>query len=230
MKKLIVLTLSLLLVGALVACSAVSTTTNSQAAGAGTPSANGTPAPGGFQMSTLTKLLLGTFKLEGTAQAVSAQQAQALVPLWQAVNSLSQSDTAADAEMTALEQQIQGTFTAEQLSAIEALNLTPADLQSVMADQGITFGSGANATPQASGTSGGPFPGGDGGFPGGGPGGDGGGFAAGGPGGSGFNPQDLSPEQQATLQAGGAGRAPRGAGVPAPLVEALIKLLQARAA
>ena len=229
MKKLIVLTLSLLLLGVLVACSAASSATGTQAASAGTPSADGTPGPGGFQMSTLTKLLLGTFRLEGTAQAVTAQQAQALVPLWQAVNSLSRSDTAAEAEMTALEQQIQGTFTAEQLSAIEALNLSPADLQSVMADQGIAFGNAANSTPQAGGTSSGPFPGG-GGFPDGGPGGDGGGFAVGGPGGGGFNPQDLSPEQQATLQAGGAGRAARGAGVPAPLVDALIKLLQARAA
>ncbi len=224
MKKMIVLTLSLLLLGALVACSAVSTATGSQAIGTGTPSAagaaaNGTPGAGGMQMSTLTKLLIGTFKLEGSDQAVTAQQAQALVPLWQAVQSLSQSDTAADAEMTALEQQIQGTFTAEQLGAIEALNLTPADLQSVMADQGITFGNGASGTPQPGGAGGGGFPGGD-----------GGGFSGVGPGGTGFNPQDLSPEQQATLQARGTASSPRGAGVPAPLVEALIKLLQARAA
>ncbi len=217
MKKMIVLMLSLLSLGALAACGALSSAAGDQAAagtaGTGSAAANGTPGPGDFQMSTLTKLLIGTFKLEGGPQAVTAQQAQALVPLWQAVQSLSQSDTAADAEMSALEGQIQGTFTPEQLSAVAALALTPQDMQTVMSEQGLSFGNGANSTPLA----GGGFPGGD-------------GFPGGGPGGTGFNPQDLSPEQQATFEARAAGRGTRGAGVPAPLVEALIRLLEARAA
>ena len=37
------------------------------------------------------QLLLGTFKLEGTAQAVTADQAKLLLPLWQQIQKLSPS-------------------------------------------------------------------------------------------------------------------------------------------
>jgi hypothetical protein len=230
MRKIAVIFLCVLLGGLLAACTpaAAATTAGSQASGAATAApADGTPAPGSFQISNLTRLLLASFKLEGTPQAITPAQAKTLVPLWQAVVSLGQSDTTAPAELTAVEQQIQGTFTAEQLSAIDAMALTQADVRTIMTEQGITFGGGRNGTPPP-GANGTPFPGG-GGFTGGGGRGGGGG---GGGGGTGFNPQNLSPEQQATLQArraaGGAGR--RGAGVPAPLVQALIKLLQTKAA
>ena len=226
MRKITMFVLSVLLSGLMAACAPASAATSSAAASAATAApANGTPAPGGFQISNLTKLLLASFKLEGTPQAITSDQAKTLVPLWQAVESLGQSDTTAPAELTAVEQQIQGTFTAEQMSAIDAMALTGADMQAIMAEQGITFGRGRNGTPQP-GANGTPFPGGGGN--------GGGGAGGGGGGGGGFNPQNLSPDQQATLQArraaGGGGAGRRGAGVPAPLVQALIKLLETKAA
>jgi hypothetical protein len=215
MQKNISVVLCVVLLGLLVACSSASAATSQEADSVGSQVA-GTPAPDSFQVSTLTRLLIGTFQLEDTAQAVTAEQAQALLPLWQAVQGLSQSDTAASAEMTALEQQIQATLTAEQLSTINAMEITPEDMQALMQDLGLTFGNFGDGTPQPGGFTGGNGP-------------PGGGFIGGdGPPGGGFNPQDLSPEQQATLEARRADRA--GLGVPAPLLNALIELLEARAA
>jgi hypothetical protein len=170
-------------------------------------------------------LVLGSFKLEDTDQAVTSDQAQALIPLWQAVQSLSQSDTTAPEEMAALASQIQGTYTAAQIDAIDAMALSPQDMQTILSDLGLSFGPTVDGTPVARDGAGGgggfgPPEGGDGFGPGGG----------GGPGAGGFNPQDLSPEQQATFEARrAAGVGTRGAGVPAPLLTALIELLQDKA-
>lgn len=233
-RTIVATTLAAALVALLAACSGAAANSTTETSGE-TVAANTTPVPGGFQMSALTQLLLGTFELEDTDQAVTAEQAQTLLPLWQAVQALGQSDTTAEAEMAAVEQQIQDAYTAEQISAIEALALSPDDMRAIMDDLGLTIGNFANGTPPpnvtpgAGGFDGGPFGGGpppDGGFVGGPGGGPGGGGADGG-----FNPQDLSPEAQATFEArraeSGAGRG--GAGLPGPLLSALIELLQTRA-
>ena len=84
------------------------------------------------------QVLIGTFKLEGTPQAVTAQQAAQLLPLWQVYKDLSSSDTAAQEEIDGLIQQIQDTMTPEQMQAIAAMNITRQDIFTVMQDQGIT--------------------------------------------------------------------------------------------
>jgi hypothetical protein len=224
------LTLLAALAVMLAACSATAASSSTDATGsqtvAGTPNAAGTPVPSNASLSGLTRLLIGTLKLEDTDLAVTPDQAKTLLPLWQAVRSLSNSDTTAAAEMTAVEAQIQETLTTEQMDQINAMQLTRADLQTLAGELGISFGGGnranATGTPGAGGFSGGGFPGG-GAPPGGGGPPDGGGPLDGGapPGGN------LTAEQQATLEASRASRP--NVGVPTQFLDALIQLLEAKA-
>jgi hypothetical protein len=92
-----------------------------------------------------SQIELGTLRLEGTDNAVTAQQAKALLPLWQAIQSGS---LQGNAETNAVLKQIEGTMTAGQLAAIAAMHLTFEDLGSVAQDQGVALGS----WPQAQGT------------------------------------------------------------------------------
>jgi hypothetical protein len=164
------------------------------------------------------ELVVGTFKLEGTDNAVTADQAAKLLPLWQVYKDLSASSSAAQEEIDALASQIQETMTPAQIQSITDMKLTRREVFQTMQDLGIATG-----RPNASGT---PRPGGGNGFGGGGvPGG-------GGPPGSGQgfnNGQNLSPQQIATFQArraqngGGSGQFNR---IPPALYDALIKLLQ----
>lgn len=104
----------------------------SAAATAYTPAQDALPAS--------TRLILGTFRLEGTAEAVTAGQAAELLPLWQVYEELQASGTAAQEEMDALVQQIQETLSASQVQSIEAMGLTRADIMTVMAEQELVQG------------------------------------------------------------------------------------------
>lgn len=185
--------------------------------------------PAAGALPEATQLIIGTLKLEDTNQSVTAEQAAELLPLWQTMLVLSESDTAAQQETEALVTQIQETMTAEQRQAITDMNLTREDMMSIMQEQGLAMGGGPaggqNTNPQGGDPNGGGFgPGGfpdgappQGGFPGGGPGG-------GGPGGGGGQGSDLTPDQIATAQAsrqqGG------GSLVPPILINAVIEYLQ----
>jgi hypothetical protein len=103
-------------------------------------------------------LLVGTFKLDDTDQAVTGEEAGKLLPLWQAYRSLSTSQTAAEAEVDALLNQIGSTMTAEQMKAIEALNLTNTDMMSLL--QSMGGGMGPQGTPDPQSTPGANFTGG----------------------------------------------------------------------
>jgi len=136
-----------------------------------------------------TQLVVGTLKLDGTANEVDLQTATELLPLWQAAKSLSSSDSTAPEELNALFKQIEETMTPDQIQAIEAMKLTRDDMTQVFQQMGMNSAAGggrfANMTPEqlataqaarqsGQGSSGGGFP--EGGFP---P----GGFAGGGGGG-----------------------------------------------
>jgi hypothetical protein len=88
--------------------------------------------PGG--MPGTTALALGTLKLEGTGDAVTPQQAAALLPLWQAIAGGS---LKGNAEVQAVVKQIEGQMTDSQLAAIEDMELTWQDIQAWMQEQGI---------------------------------------------------------------------------------------------
>ncbi len=183
------------------------------------------------------QVLIGTFKLEGTPQAVTAQQAAQLLPLWQVYKDLSGSDTAAQEEIDGLIQQIQDTMTPEQMQAIAAMNITRQDMFTVMQDQGIAQAGGQS---QRNGSRSNGQSGNGGGFvppEGGPPGGFAGGFGGGGGGGGGFNGgggqggRSFTPEQIATAQAarGGGGGSFGFNRIPSGLIDALIQLLQTKA-
>jgi hypothetical protein len=171
----------------------------------------GTAAP----LPLAMQLVVGTFKLEGTDNAVTADQAAKLLPLWQVYKDLSASTSAAQEEVDALAEQIQETMTPEQVQAITDMKLTRREIFQTMQDLGIAS---ANR-PNASGT---PRPGG---------GGNGFGGGGGPGGGQGFNNgQNLSAQQIATFQArraqnGGSGQFNR---IPPALYDALINLLQSK--
>ncbi len=176
---------------------------------------NGAPLPMG------TKLLLGIFKLEGTPQAVTPEQANALLPLWKAVRSLSQSGTVAPQEIEALYAQIQEILTDEQIQTIEGMELSFVHLREIADELGLQFGNGGRAgtldpeliqTAQAARQSGQMPPAGI--FPGGGaPGGD-----------EGMNPQAMQ-----TAMANRGRQQGLGSGIPPALLDALIELLEAKA-
>lgn len=225
MKKHILLFVIFLLVISLSACGATSNETQAGSSPMGDPS-DGT-------LPEVTQIVIGTFKLEGTEQAVTAEQAADLLPLWHVYQSLSTSDTAAQEEIDALIKQIQETMTPEQMQAIADMKLDQEDVFALMQEQGISMGGEGSqnldpeqmATLQASRNSGGGFTPPGGGPPGGIPGGGGGGgFPGGGQGG-----QSLNPDQIATAQAA---RGTRGGGfnrVPPPLLNALIQFLEEKA-
>jgi len=221
MKK---ITLTIFTISMLILAACGSNTSNTQQFNPN-QSNNGASA----ELPLASKLVIGSFKLEGTDNAITADQAVDLLPLWQVYQQLSSSDTAAQEEITALAEQIQETMTSEQMQAINVMNLTQQDMFTLMQEQGIA-GQGRGSFPQngSNGPGGNnsfqPPAGGDGGFagpPGGGPGGGGGG---------GFNNgQGLDPQQIATAQAR---RSQNGGGqfqfngTPAPLIGALVEFLQ----
>ncbi|MEJ5312931.1 MULTISPECIES: hypothetical protein [Anaerolinea] len=213
-----------------IALSACSTT-----GGASEPSsAMETPLAAGnenaAQMSLETRLAVGILKLEGTRWAVTAEQAQTLLPLWKAVKTLSSSDTASSEEIQALYEQIQEVLTAEQIQQIQAMSLTQDDFRALMEQYGISFNApmGENGTltqdqmatrvAQRVQSSGG-FPGGAGGIP-----------PEGGLGGAGAPPgtmgegrQQITPDPTRMAQR-------RGLGMNRLFLDPLIQLLETRAA
>jgi NACalpha-BTF3-like transcription factor len=224
MKKTIFVLTILALLSALVACNKTTTAQTQNGLG-------GNSAP----LSTATELLVGTFKLEGTDLAVTSAQAKQLLPLWQTLQALSTSITAADQEINAVVDQIKSTMTSQQMTRITAMKLTQQDIMSVMSQTGVSP-NGASATTTPMTLNG--FPGGNnsqggggaaraGGPPGGG--GPGGGFPAGGggggmPSGGGIDPGAMGGPNGASTTPQAVRQMPNQ--VPAPLLNALIELLQ----
>jgi len=86
-----------------------------------------------------SQLAYGTLKLADTANAVTAEQAKTLIPLWQAVISLSGDTTTASEELTAVQDQITAAMTADQLKAIAGMQITNAGLNEFYAQYGMTL-------------------------------------------------------------------------------------------
>jgi len=86
-----------------------------------------------------SQLAYGTIKLADTPNAVTPEQAKSMIPLWQAVISLSGDTTTAAEELTAVQDQITAALTAEQLQAIAAMQITNAGLNVFYAEYGIVL-------------------------------------------------------------------------------------------
>ena len=88
------------------------------------------------------QLVIGSVQLDDTEQAIDADQAAKLLPLWQAYQSLSSSDTTAAAELNAVLNQIQDTMTVDQIAAIADMQLTNEALTELIEEGEIAFGRG----------------------------------------------------------------------------------------
>lgn len=184
------------------------------------PASVGSGDPAAGELSPSMQVAIGTLRLDETDNAVTAEQAQELLPLWQTMQVLSESDTAAQQELDALVEQIQETMTAEQRQAITDMNLTRKDMMSVLQEQGLASGGvpagGPNNNAPGGNQNGGGF--GPGGVP------PQGGFPGGGPGGGGGQGSGLTPDQIATAQA--SRQQTGGSLIPPMLINALIEYLQ----
>jgi hypothetical protein len=85
-------------------------------------------------LSIQAQLAIGTLQLEQTELALDEALAADLLPLWQALQSLNNSDTAAAAEINAVENQIQETMSVAQLSAIKEMALTGESVTAMIED------------------------------------------------------------------------------------------------
>jgi len=74
-------------------------------------SAQVNPTQASDDVPVATMLVIGTLQLEGTQQAVTDEQAGELLPMWQVYQSLTNSSTAAQAEIDGLVEQIRETMT-----------------------------------------------------------------------------------------------------------------------
>jgi LysM repeat protein len=204
-----------LLVALLAACTQPETT-EAPAGGAVYTGALDTSYEGALDVTS--QLALGTLKLEGTGDAVTEDQAAKLLPLWQALGG---SALQGDAERGAVTQQIEGTMTEAQVSAIVAMRLTQEDVRAWAQSQG-----GRAAGGSGQGQGGRQQPGG-----------------GGGPQGMSEEQiaqmrqqfQNMSPEERATRRAQfggqggpGGGASPRGGGSSGGLVASVVALLAER--
>jgi hypothetical protein len=120
---------------------------NGSAASSSTSSAN--TGSGGTSRATsrTTVLAVGTFKLEGTPQAVDKNMAAKLLPLWQLMTQLNASSSTAPQEVTAVEDDIQTTMTSQQVQAIQGMQITQRDVFTVLQQTGAaSFGAGQNGS------------------------------------------------------------------------------------
>lgn len=187
-------------------------------------------------LPVMTQLAVGTLQLESTDMAVDETLAAEILPLWQAAQSLSSSDTTADIEIEAVLNQIQDAMQPAQVAAIAERNLTSDSLAELMESGAIAFGPGmgrgladgetedSGFTPPAGfGAGGGP----GGGMPAGGPGG-GGEVPAGGGGFGGGLGGDFSEDDMATRQAEFASGEGLEGFQDQAMVGAVIRLLQSK--
>lgn len=154
MKRLILIILVVPLL--LAACSTTPSTssgTDSSAAIAPASNQDVTPQPSGEEAlstevittdyddatSVRNQLAFGTMKLDGTAQAVTAEQAKTLLPLWQAMSALSGNTSTVPEELNAVQNQIFASMTPEQLQAIADLQITNAKISEFYAEKGIVL-------------------------------------------------------------------------------------------
>lgn len=126
-----------------------------------TPNAAGQTAPQaqGGSMAGQDQLAVGTLTLEGTDQAVTAEQAKTLLPLWQEVKTLLADANTTNDQLQAVYQKIKDSLTSDQVKAIEQTALTQDELKSLASKYGVDMpsgpgggqGNGPSGTPMAPG-------------------------------------------------------------------------------
>ncbi len=90
-------------------------------------------------------LSLGSMELANTEYALNAEQAGLMLFYWQALNNMTASGNSATEEVAAILTQIEEAFTAEQITAINAMQLNSESLQVWATENQVTMGTGAGA-------------------------------------------------------------------------------------
>ena len=153
-------------------------------------------------------LLISTWKLDGTPQEITSEQAAKLLPLWQLFQTLSTNDTTAPEEVEVVLKQIKQVMTPEQLETMASMNITLDEMRAFMQEMGVT-GQGGGTGP---GSGSGQPPA---------------GMVPGSGMGGGGNTSGLSPQEIATAQAQRASEA-SAERVPGPLLNSFIEYLQTK--
>ena len=86
-----------------------------------------------------SQLAYGTIKLAETSNAITAEQAKAMIPLWQAIISLSGDTTTASEELTAVQDQLTAVLNETQLQSIAEMQITNAELNDFYAQYGVSL-------------------------------------------------------------------------------------------
>jgi hypothetical protein len=97
-----------------------------------TPTPAGPPAGGTPEVSLENRLAIGTLELEGTAQAVTADQAKQILPLWSTIKDMMANPATTTSDLLAEYQRVEGDMTSDQLQAIQNLTLSQSDTQALM--------------------------------------------------------------------------------------------------
>lgn len=138
-KTAVVILLGTLLVGTIVLSGCGGSATPTPASSAEAYVSSNLPTGYESALPAASQLVLGTALLEGTANAVTPEQARALLPLWQALQS---GAAQSSAEVNAVLGQIERAMTAEQLQAIAALQLTQENLTAWVQERGMDLAQG----------------------------------------------------------------------------------------
>lgn len=146
----------LMLIGSLVVLSGCQKGESAQTAGDSAANVPATDSGQGggptLELDDVSRLTLGTFKLEGTANAVTPEQAAKLLPLWKLMQGGTLNN---DTEKNAVIKQIENQMTEAQLAAIDALGLTREDVLAWMQEQGMEMAAPGGAIPGGQGVPGG---------------------------------------------------------------------------
>jgi hypothetical protein len=145
MKKFTVVLIFILLLSlSLIACSQQSELETTENTTVDTPTLapptdENSPLPADRQPgeNTSAQLIQGTFALEDTDLAITAEQAKTLLPLWKAYKAVSESSTSSTVEQEALIQQISEAMTPEQLANIASMSFSPEEMAALMETLGI---------------------------------------------------------------------------------------------
>jgi len=223
MKKAPLLTILFALLFVVTACGSGSASTNSVGGGNASTNSFRSNAAASTPLDAESKLALGTLKLEGTKQAIDPKMAANLIPLWQLLYQLKSSTSSAPQEVTAVVDQIKATMTPVQVSTINNMTLSQADIFTAFQQANGSSGTTSTGTSGSTGRN----RGGGGGFifaggPGGGGPPGGGGFPGGGAGGGVSTSSTQTPAQVAQ-----AAQARQNA-VSSLLINQVIKLLQSK--
>ncbi len=89
--------------------------------------------------SLRSQLAYGMLKLKDSPNTITPEQAKLLIPLWQAIITLSGDETTAAEELTAVQDQITQALTPAQIQEVAAMKITNAELNTYYAQFGVAL-------------------------------------------------------------------------------------------